>query len=252
MNIVEAYIKYSSQLVILISGVSGTGISHLAKSLAKDTKLPALSYAKYCKPNYDKKVTLPDDTEVINWDTDEIIEWDRFNRDIKEHKNTGVIAFAPAFPLNRLDPDLVVAAHLHIKLSKDNLYARRKKYIEAHVEECGPLPANDQLIFNRLTYPYYKQSQENSVITKYLNANEFSNDPEDVYDQKLAEEAFKYLMLTIQKWLDSNQSTILKTTKGIGRSKKASTSKCDDDSPISDSDEEDDELEDEGYSILYK
>ena len=237
MNVIEAYIKYAKHLVIFISGVSGSGISHLAKKMSKDLKISHLSYAKFCRPDYNKKVTLPSGAEVINWDTDDVIDWELFNQAIKNESPKGIIAYAPAFPISKLDPLIIVTAHINIKLSKKNLYSRRVKYIKEHPEECEPITPDDLLIFNRYTFPHYLQSQENSVITKYLNANEFAEDTQDNYDEKLADEAFKYIINVIEKWLEKNRPPDKNPS---------------DKSPIEDSDDDDNELEDEGYSILYR
>lgn len=209
MNIVEAYIKYRGQLIILVSGISGSGISHLAKNISQDLKIASLSYSKFCKKDYDEKVKLPDGTEIINWDSDDTIDWSAFNDAIKQMRRNGVVAYNQSFPLDKLDKNLQIDAHINIKLSKQNLFQRREKYIDEHQNECAKLyKLRDKLsiIFNRLTYPYYLQSINNSKITKFINANEFINLPEFEYDEKIADEAFKYLMYIINKWLNEEKS----------------------------------------------
>lgn len=214
MNIVEAYIKFRGQLVILISGVSGTGISHLAKNISKDLNIMSISYATFCQKNYDNKVMLPNGKEVINWDSDDVIDWDKFNETIEKNKKNGVVAYSQAFPTKKLNKNLNVDAHIHIKLNKQNLFARRKKYIEEHEDECGELYQEDEsLIFNRLTFPYYLQSVQNSEITKFINANEVAQNSEHDYDEYLANEAFDYLMFIIKKWLDNYDETRVDTKK---------------------------------------
>jgi hypothetical protein len=206
MNIVEAYIKFRGQLVILVSGISGSGISHLAKNISKDLKIPSLSYAKFCKKDYTEKVNLPDGSEIINWDSDDVIDWAEFNKEINEMKPSGVVAYSQAFPVDKLDKDLEVDAHIHIKLAKQNLLNRRQKYVEEHRDECQDLyDLRDKqlLIFNRLTFPYYLHSVERSKITKFINANEFASLPENEYDERLADEAFSYLMSMINRWLEN-------------------------------------------------
>lgn len=241
INIVEAFIKFNNQLVILISGISGSGISHLAKNMSKDLNIPSVSYAKYCIKNYDKKVSLPNNTEVINWDSDDVIDWPNFNKEIEDKKKTGVIAYSQAFPTKRLDKNLSVDFHINIKLSKQNLFTRRQKYIQEHKDECKDLygRSDEFLIFNRLTYPYYLESVQNGKITKFINANEFSQDSELDYDEKLANLAFDYIINMINKWLENyNKNKNNKNNK---------ENKVNDDS---DSDSIND-LEDEGYSTLY-
>lgn len=253
MNIVEAYIKFKGQLVILVSGISGSGISHLAKNISKDLNIPSVSYAKFCKKNYNEKVKLPDGTEIINWDTDDVIDWDNFNREIEDKKKTGVVAYNQSFSTNRLSKNLEVDAHINIKLSKQNLFTRRQKYIENHKDECQKLYGRPQetLIFNRFTFPYYLQSVENSKITKFINANEFSNLPEPEYDEKLANEAFSYLMNMVSKWIDKYHQNIQGSSQMVTTSKKfKKKQKQEEDEDDLDEDDELFDLDDEGYSIM--
>ena len=256
MSIVEAYIKFRKQLVILISGLSGSGISHLAKNISKDLKLQSLSYAKFCKQDYNKTATLPNGETVINWDTDDVIDWAKFNVRIKELKKSGVVAFSPAFPTDRLDKDLEVDAHIHIKLSKQNLFAKRQKYVQEHKEECKELAGrkDEYLIFNKLSFPYYLSSIERSKITKFINANEFVQLKEEEYDNKLAEESFNYLMNIIGKWLEKyNESVINKNFRqNIQQNKQSRQNNVINSKlirqPTSESDFDGDEDGDENYS----
>lgn len=205
MNIVEAYIKFKGQMVILISGMSGSGITHLGKNISKDLNLSLISYRDYFKEDYDKKIKLPNDTEIINWDSDDIIDWDNFIQAIKGKSHSGVVAYSQSFPTSKLD-ELVVDFHINIKLSKQNLLSRRKKYAEKHDEEFG---SQETMILNNYTYPYYLQSVSNSKITKFINANEFNNLSDDEYDEKIADESFNYLMNIIKKWIDNYHKTMI-------------------------------------------
>ena len=206
MNIVEAYIKFKPGLIILISGMTGSHISRLGKNLSKDINIAVLSYANFCKEGYNNRVRLPNGTEIINWDSDETIDWDRLNAQVKIAREKGVIVFAPAFPIDKLDQDIQIDAHIHIKLAKQNLLAKRQSYIQKHPEECKDLfgrdPGMELQIFNKYTFPYYLQSLERSKVTKFINANEFSNESDEVYDERLANEAFSYLMSFINRWLE--------------------------------------------------
>lgn len=257
MNIVEAYIKFRGQLVILVSGISGSGISHLAKNISKDLKIPSISYAKYCIKDYDKKIKLPDGNEIINWDSDDIIDWENFNKEIEEKKRTGVVAYSQSFPTKLLNKDLEVDAHINIKLSKQNLFIRRQKYIEEHKDECKELYGRPQetLIYNRLTFPYYLQSIANSKITKFINANEYVNLPENEYDEKLADEAFDYLMNIISKAIDKyHESGQRISTVEKSRYSRTEDYEYSEENNLNENDDDDDEvfdLDEEGYSLIY-
>ena len=52
MNIIEAYIKFNSQLIILISGFSGSGKTLLGRNIQRDFKLQFINLNDYYKENY--------------------------------------------------------------------------------------------------------------------------------------------------------------------------------------------------------
>ena len=120
MNIIEAYVKFNGSFIILVSGMSGSGINTLAKNMGHDLKMKVLTYRDYLNDKIDDaRVDLNIDdakVQVINYDSDGIIDWVRFIDDIVKAKLNGVIAVAPAFSSANVNilPDI----HLNIKLSK--------------------------------------------------------------------------------------------------------------------------------------
>lgn len=201
MNIIEAYIKFKHKLIIIISGMSGSGKTKLAKNISKLFKLNLINLNNYCNKNYNVMGKLPNGKNVINWDSDNIYNWDKFNEDVKNIYSQGVIITGISFTKEKIkfNPDF----HIHIKLSKQNLFNKRKDYIEEHMEECKNesriTDSNLELIiFNTFTYPYYLYIMNNSNITKYINANNLNDNN---YDDKLYDETFDYLINQIEKKL---------------------------------------------------
>ena len=47
MNITEVYNKFNNQLIILISGLSGSGKTSLAHKIEKDFKLKCIKFADF-------------------------------------------------------------------------------------------------------------------------------------------------------------------------------------------------------------
>lgn len=67
MNIVEKYQELNDGMFIIISGLSGTGKTKLAKNMAKDFKLDMINENKYCDKDYykkAKKVMIGGDHEI--------------------------------------------------------------------------------------------------------------------------------------------------------------------------------------------
>lgn len=241
MNIVEAYIKFHNQLVIFVSGVSGSGITHLAKILKDDLKLELVSYAPYVKKELGEQVTLPDGSTTINYDTDNTIDWDGLNKEINEKKAKGVIVYGPSFPSNKLDPNLKVDFHIRIKVPKKNLFERREKYGKSH----GLQDPNALFIFNKYTFPYYLQGWETNQVTKTINVYAYVDKPDDEYDNSNADEAFEYVIGEISKWLREN-----KKSGGSANSAESESAPTSESSEVSDSD--DDVLTDEEPTLLVE
>jgi adenylate kinase family enzyme len=197
MNIVEAFIKFNKQLIIIITGLSGSGKIELVRNISRDFKLKVISLRDFCKKDYNTKVSLPNGVEVINWDSDDVFDWDLFNKEVEEHKTNGVIVYGNVIPDEKIK--FTPNFHLHVKISKQNLIIRRHEFLNKHKddEDCKESfelinTDTEKLIINQLTYPYYLESMKRQTINKFLNANELNNDA--IYD-----EAFDYVIEKIKE-----------------------------------------------------
>lgn len=216
MNIVEAYIKFKGQLLIFISGLPGCGKLELAKNISQDFNIKIIDQYNYYIKDYSNTIKLPDGTEVINWYTDDAIDWDKFNEDINQMKIDGLIVVGISFPEDKIDskPDY----HIHLNISKQACMERRKMFLEKHKDEekykedynlVGSQV--EKLKMNQLIFPYYLESTKKAKINKFLNINEMNND--NVYDV-----AFDSIIEMINKYLkqdtgsQKNQSESEETT----------------------------------------
>ena len=84
MNIVERYIYCKKGLIILISGLSGSDRSRLAKEIERDFKIKLLSLEKYC--TNDPPIIEFSEHKLKNWDDIEVYDWNKFNDDVKKFK----------------------------------------------------------------------------------------------------------------------------------------------------------------------
>ena len=238
MNIVEAYIKFKGQLLIFISGLPGCGKLELAKNISEDFKLKIIDQYNYYIQNYSETIKLPDGTEVINWYTDDAIDWDKFNQDIDEMKGDGLIVIGISFPEDKITskPDY----HIHLNISKQACVERRKMFLEKHKDDekytedynlMGSVV--EKLKMNQLIFPYYLESIKKAKINKFLNINEMNNDA--VYDA-----AFDALIDMIKKYLkqENGQSNKLESESDNETDSEINTS---DSSTESVSEESDDE-----------
>lgn len=260
MNIIEAYIKFKGQLLILISGISGSGVSQLSKTLSSDLKLAYITYKDYLIEPEKTAVTYQKNgstttLEITNWDTDDVIDWDKFLKAINNKKKDGVIVCSPSFPLKKINDMFVADMHFHIKLSKQNLLKRRLQHDKLH----NPLEAMDEaeliMLFNKFTFPYYiYTTTESYKITKFINANEFvdRNLPKDEYDDKLATECFDSIIKIISTWLETNKPIKREETLPSSKREKNNNTNDNDDDSSSSGDSNSDEDSTEGYELeLY-
>ena len=212
MNIVEAYIKYRGQLIILISGMSGSGVLKLARRIEKEFELAFVNYKDFIIPNFSNMSNITVDGKEIkvnNFDTDMAIDWESFISEIKKHQKNGVVVACQSFPSKKLDegkvnPDM----HLHIKLGKQNLLKRRIEYSKKELDD-----ATITAMLNKFTIPYEISSSlpENSKITKFINANDFVTKDVDGYNEEIYDMAFEYIIGFINRWLNENKHKITKT-----------------------------------------
>src|SRR3989344_2296183 len=138
MNIVQVYNKFQKQLVILISGLSGSGKTKLARRIESgyadnDVPIKYIDLEAYCKKENDKKIELPNNMTVTDWEHIDVYDWEQFNKDVNEVKENGVVISGIAFPKNKLDfqPDF----HIHVRISKRMLVEKRKEFLERHKDK---------------------------------------------------------------------------------------------------------------------
>ena len=195
-TVIEAYLNKYKQLIILVSGFSGSGKGVLSKSLAKDFKIKYMNLNDYYKEDWDKESEAIeiDDHKIVDWDTPESINWERFNEDIEKNKKTGVIVSGFSFPQNKLGlkPDF----HIHLKITKDDLLQNRKDYVNER-EDSKVSELDDELarrILNKISYPHYMKSLEDSFINKFINIKSGREELKQGYNNM-----FDYLIENIEK-----------------------------------------------------
>ncbi len=193
VNVIEKYIELKKQLIILISGFSGSGKTLLAKNIEQDFKLQFLNLNDYLKKDYKEVVDLGHDIKVIDWDNPDAVDWDKFNKKIESIKNKGIVISGFGFPTDKINfnPDF----HIYLKISKDKLIKNRQDYLEEHADN----PLNDikdtksqLLILNNLSYKHYLANKTNSVYTYQLDTSELT--PDTTYDN-----IFDYIIKNIEK-----------------------------------------------------
>ena len=203
MNIAEAYIKFKGQLIILVSGLSGSGKADLAREIERDFKLERLNLDRYYLPDFDEKVKLSNGTELVDWDNFDAVDWAKFNGDVQRLKKKGVVISGFAFPQNRLNfgDGAIQDFHFHLKMSKETITERRHAFLEKHRDDPQYKPLYDmkdtkveKLALNEITYPRYLESLDQSLFDVIYNGDNKMVD--DIYD-----DIFEHLVRDISEYL---------------------------------------------------
>lgn len=191
VNIVEKYIQNKDQLIILISGFSGSGKTLLAKNIEHDFKLNFLNLNDFYKKDYINIVDLGNNIKVNDWDNSDAVDWDSFNLKVKELKNVVISGFGFPNDLINFKPDF----HIYLRISKQKLIENRHKFLEENAD--NPLneikdSRTELLILNNLSYKHYMENKEKSTYTFNMDVTEKT--PDTTYD-----EIFNYIIKEIEK-----------------------------------------------------
>jgi adenylate kinase family enzyme len=200
MNIVEAYIKFNSQLIILISGFSGSGKTLLGRNIQRDFKLQFINLNDYYKEDYNNVVDLGHDIKVIDWDHPDAIDWDKFNEKINSDKTKGVVCVGFGFPEDRIKftPDF----HIRLDIPKPRLLEMRHKYLDENKDNKlneYKDSRTELLIMNKLSYPHHEEIKVKSKYTHKFSLFDKENLTLDEIPDKMYDDAFDYLINQIEK-----------------------------------------------------
>lgn len=178
MNVIEAYVKFNKRLVILISGLPGCGKTDLAHKISMMLGCGFVNANNYYKKNYNVTVTLPTGVSIVNYDSDDAVDWNSLNKDI-DKPNTCTIVSGFAFPTDKIT--VPYDYHIHLVIKKMQCLEKRREFLEKHKNEY---PDDYKLIntdsekvkMNQYTYPYYLKTKENSNINKFINTVSLTDD----------------------------------------------------------------------------
>lgn len=180
MNIIDAYIAFTGQFIVALTGLSDCGRDDISKLLSKDTKLQIINQKQYyvpiekLNPQY-QKFKLSDGSVVSIWETnDNFVEWDKFNKVVNDNKKNGIIINAFSLPVDKIDfmPDI----HVHFNINRGKCIAR---IIEKN-KDLDPGILNEKLT---PVYEYYKELLPIPKITKFFTIKSIEDQSlSDLYD----------------------------------------------------------------------
>jgi adenylate kinase family enzyme len=195
MNIVEKYIEINKQLIILISGFSGSGKTYLGKQIEKDLKIHFLNLNNYYKKDYNEIIDLGNNIKVVDWDNPESIDWNLFNDDVNKFKNNGVVISGFGFPNYKIN--FKTDYHIYIRISKEKLIKNRHEFLNNNKNEQKKLyiikdTKTELLILNNMSFKHFMNIKDKSTYSTKIDVSDITLDL--AYDN-----IFDYLMEQIQK-----------------------------------------------------
>ena len=122
MNILQAYIKYYKQFIILIIGLPCTNKSKIAKELVNDLKLPIININHYLiKDKYTEKNV--DDIKFKLYEDDQNYDWEKLNNDVNNIKTNGLILYGNYINKNKINfkIDFIFFINMNIELCTEKL-----------------------------------------------------------------------------------------------------------------------------------
>jgi hypothetical protein len=186
INIIDAYVIRENSFIIFISGLQCCGKTTIAKYTARDFEMVLIDQFNYFKKDYDVKSKLNDDLSLINWDSDDAIDWEKFNADIQSaklnNKKVVVVGFALVDDKIKIKPNI----HIHLVISKQKSLEKKRIFLEKnkekYPEEFKEINTPIELLkMNKFIFPYYLATKERSKIQKFINVNDIDNN--QIYDQ---------------------------------------------------------------------
>ena len=185
-NIIDAYLQYNKQFIVIVSGLSGSNKSKICQKLASKLNFKYLNTRNFIDKDKFEEVELPNKKIVKIWNN---YKWDNIISQIKENKDKGIILSTEYFPSDK-QQDLFIDLHFHIKLSKQNIIKKRLEYINSLSEEEKKEFQDEEtesLLINQTTYPYYLDILQKSHINKFINVNEMIELEENEYIEKVSD-----------------------------------------------------------------
>lgn len=206
MNIVEAFLKFNHQYVIIISGLLGSGKTEIAKILAKELKFKHVKLEKYFKDN-DKKIneidqsstelTNPQETpeiELCNYDK---IDWHLFNSYVNENKKNGIICSGMIFDNSNIK--FKTNYTIHLQISKQQWLEKVKEKLKEKISDEAKVDQEFQELKKKLNadcYSYYVDKIKTMKAQKFVNVTIFN---EALLSQEIWDDLMKFTNNSVNK-----------------------------------------------------
>lgn len=166
--------------ILAISGISGAGKTTTGKLLAKHLNCPFIDEDWFFLTNMPIAI-LSNGTKKRNYDSDQSIDLDKFNRriDLEKQNNDYLVVVGFSLRTYFFEQQNKPTIHFHIKIPKELSFQARitSKRLQEDAEK---------FMFNEYVYPYYEETLKMSTIDYMIDGVEYSDNGID-YSRKSLE-----------------------------------------------------------------
>lgn len=187
ITVLDAYFKVYGQFILAVSGISGCNKKRVAQELTNYFDAKFIDQFDYYKKNYSEIINVSgkgNSLDIINWDSDAAIDWDKFNDDVQKYAPTSKIIILGF----NLKPDLIkfnIDYHVYLNVSKSDCIKKRLAFLEKHPE----IENDDQKLVSaglfetkmyNITFPFNEQVVKEMRINKFIKTQDM--DAETIAD----------------------------------------------------------------------
>lgn len=189
MNILEKYLLDNKQLIIAIIGYQGSKKSEFAKKLSNDFKFKLININDYYKENSFIEENIKDATIKIYEHYDNY-NWKELSTKVNKLKSKGVVLYGNIIDVDKTTFTIDYMFFITIKntqfkefLIKNNKISLKENYLDLYIT-------------NYIT-PLYENLKKKIKVNKFYNIKD-KNDIEKIY-----QDLFNYLIISIKKKINS-------------------------------------------------
>lgn len=156
INIIEAYIKFNSQLIIVISNFPYCEKKIVYNAIANALKFKIVYQSDYIKEQLKE------------------INWDEFNEAVNSEKQNGIIVVASLLDNSKIN--FKVDYNIQVSLNKNSIIdlLTKSDQFEKQLDDL-------KQFVNQTLYPAHLASVKNSTINKFINGNIIDDDTLEDY-----------------------------------------------------------------------
>jgi len=181
ITVLDAYYKVYGQFILAISGLSGCNKRSVARELSKYINAKLIDQYDYYKQNFSEIITISgkdNSIDIVNWDSDDAIDWDKFNKDVIEYSKTSKVIILSV----NLKTSLIkfnVDYNVYLNVNKSDCVKKRLKILEKSTDE----DSDDRKLFKNnlfetkmynVTFPYNEKTIKETKINKFIKISDMN------------------------------------------------------------------------------